>query len=119
MLFLLFCINVGAISGITGQNLTKKTKENLKDYAFCSCIIEGYKRDSINLKDASISVLYDLSGYSIDLSHRKQIDNLTATIVNEIRSLQPADYGNRKPVIYTCLQYYKGEKLRHLIKTLK
>ncbi len=119
ILFLFIFINLGLISYTMGQGFTKKTKEILKDYALCSCIIEGYKRDSIDIKDVSIAVLYDISGYNIDLLNRKQIDSLTSIVLNEIRPLQPADYGNRKPVIYTCLQYYKGKKLNALVRSMK
>ena len=118
-LILFFFINLGIVSCSTNKKINTKTERNLKDYAFCSCLIEGYKRDSIDLKDISISVLYELTDYNINLFYRKQIDSLTTLIVNDIRPLQVGDYGNKKAVIFNCLQYYKGEKLRHLIHTMK
>ena len=101
-----------------GQKLDNKTKRSLKDYALCSCLIEAYRRDSIDLKDVSIPVLYEMSNYGINIYHRKKIDSLTAIIVDDISPLQSGDYGNKKAVIFNCIQYYKGQRLEKLIAAL-
>lgn len=118
ILFFSFCISLMVLSCKTNRTLSKKAKENLKDYAFCSCIIEGYKKDTVDIKDASIAVLYELSAYGIDLLKRKQIDSLTAAVINGMKVLQPGDYGNKKAIAFNCLQYYKGAMLGKLIKSM-
>lgn len=112
-LFLIICCTVAF-----GQtNKAKPTvKDGLKDYALCSCLAKAYKKDSIDIKDVSISVLFELSDYNFNMAHIKKIDSLTDTIVAGIKPLQHADYGRKKAVALRCLEYYKSKELAWMIR---
>jgi Type VI secretion system (T6SS), amidase immunity protein len=115
-LFLFICC-----SAALGQanKVGPTVKVGLKDYALCSCLAKAYKKDSIDTKDVSISVLFELSDYNFNMGHIKKIDSLTDNIVAGIKPLQHADYGHKKAIALRCLEYYKSKDLARLIRQFK
>ncbi len=100
------------------KGLYKDKRELLKDYAFCQCMLYSFEADSIKLNDVSISVLYELSDYSISLLQRKKMDSIAQSFANTIEPLQPGDYGNKRAVILECLHFYKSRQLKKLINSI-
>ncbi len=88
--------------------------EALKDYAFCRCLILGFKSDSLQLSDASIGVIYELSDYSISLADSKRLDSFVKSSIENLAPLQPADYEGKKAIILTCIELYKSKALKKL-----
>jgi len=96
------------------RNTYTNTSKALKDYAFCRCLMYGFEKDSLQLTDASIGVLYELSDYSITPAESKKLDSVAKSVISTLEPLQPADYGGKKAIILKCIEFYKSRNLKTL-----
>ena len=90
-----------------------KHQDWLKSYAFCACTLEGYKQEGYNVIDYSFGVFRDIASY--DERAYQAIDSIVKKIIANTPRLQPADYNNKKPILKSCLEFYKSKLLDSVI----
>lgn len=93
----------------------KNQRQNLKDYALCSCLKLAANSDSLK-NDISFSILNELSDYNAEALNK--IDSLSKIVVAEIQPSQIVDYEGKKPYLLSCIEYYRSKRLDSLIKVL-
>ena len=91
-------------------------QELLKDYAVCSCIYFGNKKDTVFKKDNSFSVLADITQFPPEVYN--EVDKFVEEYASRIPNSRIGDYANQKPVLFKCVSLYKTEKLDSLIRIL-
>lgn len=65
-----------------------------------------------------MGVYNDFSGFSINGDIDVSLDSIATTFVNSIQPTQIADYGNKKPLFMSCLEFYKSKELDKFVKKL-
>jgi hypothetical protein len=87
----------------------------LRDYALCSCIING-SGDSSLKNDYSRSLYADQSLYAE--SSLLLVDSVATAYARSIKPAQYEAYKGQKAIIYFCTEFYKSQPLDSLIRTL-
>jgi hypothetical protein len=101
------------LSNITSQRLL------LKDYALCKCLGYGFKNDSLQLKDHSLTVLTEQLYYSLETL--EYIDSLMLNFADSIPLGSHSDTNGervRRGIMLNCFEYYNSKKLDLLIRRL-
>lgn len=88
----------------------------LKDYALCSCITTAFKDKQLLKQDISFSVYRDIAGF--DLSDYKLIDSVVIATLNSIPPNQIIDFGDKRPYILTCTEFYNSKRLDSLVRKI-
>ncbi len=88
-------------------------RQLLKEYALCNCIQYGYKNIEVKT-DISISIYYEQLLYGESII--KKIEDLSKQAVDSILPSSVTDYNFKKPIIASCIAFYKSEKLDSTIK---
>lgn len=91
-------------------------RELLKQYAYCRCVVSALPQDSAMQNDISLSVLSDISEY--DLTKFSIIDTIATAHALTITKTEIGDYGERRPVLASCMQFYKSKYLDSVVRTL-
>jgi hypothetical protein len=113
--------NKKSIMAVTKSNAVKsdstiqEQRELLRDYALCSCIING-SGDSSNKNDYSRSLYADQSLYSE--RSLLYIDSISIVFAQSIKPAKYEAYKGQKAIIYFCTEFYKSQRLDSLIKSL-
>lgn len=88
-------------------------ESNLKAYAMCECLdMVGLGKD-----DNSLSLINNLSEYTIHGEKATKLDSLVKIAVEGIRPSQLPDDKGRKPMAYRCLELYNSPQLDSVIKS--
>lgn len=103
------------IPAINADQVTVKQRALLRDYALCSCILNGSGDSSVN-KDYSRSLYADQSLYAE--SALLFIDSVATEYAGSIKPAKYDAYKDRKAVIYFCTEFYNSRALDSLIRTL-
>ena len=98
---------------IKGDKL-KQQRELLRDYALCSCLRFGYKNTEV-YSDISTPILLNQILYSSFVSDL--IKEKSKTYADNIKASEVADYNNKRPIIVSCMDYYKSSSLDSLIRS--
>lgn len=92
-----------------------KQRELLRGYALCSCIQEGYKKDSAVQNDISASWYLNM------LLYKDSILQLVRSNAREYASLilpsQYPDYKGKRAVLFLCTQYVNTSSMDSLLKS--
>lgn len=91
-------------------------RQLLKDFALCSCLRFGYGTDSAVYKDITVSIYYNQLLYA-DSSINK-VEDFAKAYSRSIKTSEEYDYQNKKPILFSCLLFYKSKLLDSLVKTL-
>ena len=116
--FLLSNLSICQVIVIENLHNDGRGKENLeiiKEYAFCTCILEGYKKDSVETKDASTGYLFEMTP-SVKLS--EDLSDYIDTFIAKIKPAIHLDYHGEKAISLNCLKLYKSKLLEKYILQL-
>lgn len=91
-----------------------KQQQMLKDYFLCSCIDYGFKGDSLFFKDHSLTVYTEMLDY--DYNDIQRVKQFAKQVVDE---MPVSNYSGKRGVFGSCIEYYRGEELDKLIKSMK
>ena len=91
-------------------------RELLKEYFLYTCIMEGFKDKNLVEDDISGTVYFDILPYSPEAF--QEIKVYAKDFIETIEPSPIRDYGNRRPVISTCIDKYKSKELDKFIKSL-
>lgn len=89
-------------------------RELLRDYALCSCLRFGYK-DTEVYSDISTPILLNQMLYSSFVTDL--IKEKSKTYADNIKVSEVADYNNKRPIIVSCMNYYKSSSLDSLVRS--
>src|SRR5947208_3614727 len=94
----------------------KEQIEVLKEYAFCSCIYQGYKIDSINLRDFSNSLLLEM--YRYNFNALSEMSDYAKSFVDSLLPSKYFEYDSTRFISINCLKFYKSKLLEEYIKSI-
>jgi hypothetical protein len=81
----------------------------LKNYAFCTCLINNYPKDSVLAKDGTATGYFELSAYNIEVFD--SVNNYSKTFTKQnYRSKY-----NRPLVMMKCIDFYNSKELNDYI----
>lgn len=104
-----------------GEYLYKNRNELFKDYAYCSCLVNAYKEDNIDLEkiDYTRGFLFDIADDNLNFRASK-IDSFTKAYRKSINynRKNSQSFESRKSPMGECLELYKSKKLSMFLDSL-
>jgi len=100
------------VNNNTIKEKVAKERLKLKNYAFCECLKQVYKGDSLFIKDGSSAGYFQTGAYSINTY--EAIDSIAKIFsIKEYKSKENHPLG-----IMKCLDFYNSKELDELIISL-
>jgi len=86
--------------------------EELKGLAVCSCVLESYKRDSVDTKDISLVIYNNV----LSESYVDTILSMGKRQGSKIRGETYKEYGGKKASLYRCNQWVTSDSMQKILK---
>jgi hypothetical protein len=100
----------------TTDSIVVKNRNLLKDYFLCSCIDKGFKNDSLQKKESSISIIVEMSDYFP--SAFQKIDSVADSLIRSIPTKNTNEEAPGPAIMLNCITYYKSKELNRLVESL-
>ena len=106
--------NIGKWRQPLTKNSLKDSRQLLRDYAVCTCIIRHKNEGDIWRKDVSLSLLRDLGDYNYKAY--AHIDSITKIFLSQMPDPDPNKSPNeQKGSLLACIDYYNSKELSQII----
>lgn len=93
-----------------------KQRELLKGFAFCNCVLNAIKEDTVIQNDISGSIYLNISFY--DDSAYSVIARLARNTAAAIKPPTYVDYLGKHTILYECNRFQNGKFLDSVVRTL-
>jgi len=109
-----------SISLAYGQRVPSKKElgETYRQYVLARCIYIAFGEEKVFSKDVSLSVYYGAGNEFGMTNHSRKLDSLALHKLNSITPTQVADYGEAKPILMRCIEYYESQELKTEIRKI-
>jgi hypothetical protein len=112
---IIIAVSMLFISCTSSSNLSK-SRQLLKEYAYCKCFQFASGDTAYFINDVSLSIYSDMANYNFNAYNK--IDSLSRVAVAGFRPSEIADYKNKKAVFWNCFKFYKSKQLDSAVKKL-
>lgn len=115
----MFFISCTSTKNSQDSSHLEPSKQQLrKDFAFCKCLDYAFGEkitSEIKEVDFTKGMLFDIA----DLGGvYDQLDSIALDASNKITVSRISDYGDGKPIVFDCLQFYRSKELDAFVKSL-